>query len=245
VTGSRLVRQVGTALRRKREFAQLTQAQLALAAGTSQSTVAHVERGSRTPSLDLVERLFAALGVQIRIQLEPLDAEVDAAITALAATPLAERLAETDLGRLTRSLTTAGLAHVVEGAAAALVQGAPVPVELIDVALCWADADRFAAWLERGWGQRWNERWQEYGFLPLDPRLPGAHRWTTKDGWLRARMCDELPDSLEVQLGGDAYRVRPLADVEITDEHAARLLVRYRQRGEAVDPVAAVADELD
>lgn len=239
------MRHIGSTLRRQRELIGLTQAALAQMAGTTQSTVAHVEQASRTPSLDLVERLFAALGVQARLLLEPIDAEVDAAIADLAERPLADRVADTDLRRLTEALTTAGLEHVVEGAAAALVQGAPVPVGAIDVALRWGDVDRLCDWLERGWGQRWNERWQEFGYRSVDPRDPGAHEWQTKHGWLRGRMCEKLPAHIEVRHGDRTYRVRPLIEVEIADERAAALLARYRLRGEAVEPVAVVADQLD
>ena len=33
--------------------------------------------------------------------------------------------------------------------------------------------------------------------LDLDPRAPGPHYWQTSFGKVRARMCDELPDSVE------------------------------------------------
>jgi hypothetical protein len=70
--------------------------------------------------------------------------------------------------------------------------------------------------------------------LDLDPRAPGPHYWQTQFGKIRAQMTDELPESVEIKVGEEAYRVRPLADLEPADDRAARLLRRYLERaGEA------------
>jgi transcriptional regulator with XRE-family HTH domain len=81
-----LTAHIGATLRWHRERAQLTQRQLAEAAGTTQATLANIERGSRPPSVDMLERLFVALGVQVRLRIEPLDVEVDAEIAAITKT---------------------------------------------------------------------------------------------------------------------------------------------------------------
>ena len=65
---------------------------------------------------------------------------------------------------------------------------------------------------------------------PLDPRAPGPHYWQTSFGKVRARMCDELPGGVEVTVGEKAYRVRPLAGIELVDETTDRLLRRFRER---------------
>jgi hypothetical protein len=75
-----------------------------------------------------------------------------------------------------------------------------------------------------------HEKWQEFGYLALDPREPGAHRWQTMVGELRARLADELPESIEVRHGEHRYPVVPLAEVEVTDPQAAALLRRYRRQ---------------
>ncbi|HET6211582.1 MAG TPA: helix-turn-helix transcriptional regulator [Micromonosporaceae bacterium] len=228
-----LVTEVRSALRRHRQIAELTQHDLAQAAGMAQSTLAHIERGTRVPSLPVVQRLFAALGLQLPLTVEPLDADVDAAITRLAKTPLDERLDEAGIPAICASLAEAGLRYVVEGPAAAALQGAPVPVDAMDMAMLWADADRFTAWLGQWWARRWDRNWGEFGFQAVDPRIDGPHDWqlvNLGEVRLRARMCDALPASLSVRHAEREYRVVPLAEVEAGDPRAGDLLRRYRER---------------
>ncbi|WP_406040823.1 helix-turn-helix domain-containing protein [Micromonospora sp. NBC_00898] len=225
---SRLASQIAAALRRERGSRLLTQQAVAELAGTSQAAVARVERGDRIPSIPLVERLFAALGLQLAVGVEPLDSHLDARMAELAARPVADRI---DDLRLDRFLDRLGdVPHLLAGSTAALLQGAPVPVEAVEIALRWRDSARFTAWLEAAYGQRWNARWEEFGGLRLEPEEPGEHRWRTRYGEIRARLCDELPESIEVRHGDRSYRVVPLLQVELTDPRAADLLRRHRQR---------------
>lgn len=224
---SRLTTLLGTTLRRQRESQRLTQQALASLAGTSQAAIARIERGDRAPSVPMLERLFTALGVQLTIGVEPLDAHVDAAIGRQTETALVDRIADASIDKVAVAL--ADIPHVFHGASAALLHGVPVPVEAFDLALAWRDAEAFTAWLDRRYGRRWHEKWQEFSYLAIDPRSPGAHRWQTVLGEIRARMCDELPESIEIRHGGQSYRVVSLADVELDDPPAAALLRRYRQ----------------
>ncbi len=50
-----------------REIRKLTQAGLAQAAGVSQSTIAHIEKGDKDPSLSTLKRIADALEVHIAI----------------------------------------------------------------------------------------------------------------------------------------------------------------------------------
>ncbi|MGK5742797.1 helix-turn-helix domain-containing protein [Micromonospora sp. URMC 103] len=225
---SRLVRILGHTVRQQRESRELTQRQLADLAGVSQTAVARIERGERAPGLPLLERLLAAMDVQLAVAVEPLDAHLDAAMADLAARPLADRIDELNLDRLLDRL--GDLPHVVSGAAAALLQGAPIPVDAPEVAVRWRDAARFTRWLEAAYGQRWNARWGEFGGVHVDPEEPGEHRWRTRYGEIRAAMCDELPDAIEVRHGERGYRVVPLVEVEVADPRAAALLRRHRER---------------
>lgn len=50
-----------------RERRNLTQAELAIAAGISQSTVAHIENGKKDPSLSTLKKIAIALDVHIAI----------------------------------------------------------------------------------------------------------------------------------------------------------------------------------
>lgn len=64
----RLIAEVALAVKSMRESAGLTQAQLAKAIGSSQPTIARLERGldQRTPRWDLVRRIGLALGKQLK-----------------------------------------------------------------------------------------------------------------------------------------------------------------------------------
>ena len=240
---SRLANLLGTMLRRQRELHQLTQRQLAELAGASQAAVARIERGDRTASVPMIERLLAALGSQLTIGVEPLDAHIDAQLAELAARPLADRIAATDLDRAVDRL--GDLPFVLTGCTAAMIQGAPVPAAATEIAVAWRDADAFTDWLTRRYAHRWNAKWQEFGYLRLDPREPGEHRWRTIVGEIRAVMCDELPESIEVRHGDRSYRVVPLPQVEIDDERTAALLRRHRERqtGNGIRATTGRADE--
>src|SRR5688572_24260983 len=53
--------------------ADLTQAQLAELAGTSQPTISAYERGAKVPDLGTLERILAAAGFELRMSLADLD----------------------------------------------------------------------------------------------------------------------------------------------------------------------------
>jgi transcriptional regulator with XRE-family HTH domain len=224
---SRLGRNIGDLLRRERELRRLTQQDLAVRAGVTQATVARVENGTRNAAIPLVERLFAVMGRQLTLGVEELEADVDQRIAELAARPIVDRIAETDLGIFRRH--AAGISHVFDGATAALLQGAPVPAPGVHVALLWSEAEAITEWLTHKYARRWMERWQEYRYIPVDPREPYPHRWQTMAGEIFARMCDELPESIEIRHGAESYRVVPLAEVELVNPGAAGLLCRYRE----------------
>jgi ribosome-binding protein aMBF1 (putative translation factor) len=55
---------------RAREDAGLTQTELARRMGTTQSAIAAIEAGSRTPTVDLLERLARACGRRLTISID-------------------------------------------------------------------------------------------------------------------------------------------------------------------------------
>lgn len=219
-----LATEIGSLLRLYRGQARLTQRQLAAKAGISHSKVARLERGDQRATLELVERLFDSLGWRLDISVKTPYADIDARIAELRLRPIAERVRDARIHQLTQALTTAGIAYVVTGAAAALTQGVPLPVEIVDLALRADDKEAVAAWLNLAFAQRWHPQWLEYGYLANDPRRPGPMRWQTRHGTLRAEWADELPESIVV----DGCEVRPLIDVEISDPEMSRVLARYR-----------------
>ncbi|MEV4118975.1 helix-turn-helix transcriptional regulator [Micromonospora sp. NPDC049645] len=225
---TRLVGLIGTAIRQQRQSRELSQCELAELAGISQATVARIEGGDRAPSIAVLERVLAAMDVQLVIGVEPLDAHLDARIDDLAAQPIAERIDGLGLDELLDRLPD--VPQVLTGSTAALLQGAPVPVDALEIALRWRDAKPFTRWLEANYGQRWNARWGEFGGVWLEPEEPGEHRWSTRYGEIRATMCDELPETVEVRHGGRSYQVVPLVELELREPRAAELLRRYRNR---------------
>lgn len=56
---------MGSAIRARRNALQLSQRDVAHAAGTTAATISHIERGSRKPSANLLARIAAALDVSM------------------------------------------------------------------------------------------------------------------------------------------------------------------------------------
>ncbi len=129
-------------VKRARQQSGLTQRALADRAGVTRQTVALVESGARCPSLRTLVGLLAAAGVQMHVELEPLDADVRRAIEdrRAAADATAEVVAIwVDLPPMD------DVAYRVEGLAAAALLGAPVPVPAVRIEL--ADTDATYDWL--------------------------------------------------------------------------------------------------
>jgi hypothetical protein len=200
--------------------------------------ISTIERGSRTPSFELADQLLSALGWQLRLELEPLDADIDRIIEAAAGQPLEKRLATAgvDIPDFIAALNTVKLDYVIDGAGAGLLQGAPVPVEALEIVVSLNDLAAFASMLERHHAKRWDANWLGWGYISADPREEGPLRWQV--GWfgeLRASLVHELPPSVTIDLDGTACRVRPLIDVEVDDPAIARILDRVRARLAASD----------
>jgi transcriptional regulator with XRE-family HTH domain len=224
---------VGDLLKGARESKALSQRQLSQRSGISESMISRVERGSRSPSFELAGQLFAAMGWQLHLELEPLDADIDRLIEAAARQPLVERLrtARGDLASMIGALAGAGLTCVIEGTAAALLQGAPVPVEVVEIAVPRTELDKLATMLASNFAKRWDPRWQGWGYINADPREEGPLRWQVSwFGELHACLVDELPPFVTIELDGAACRVRPLIDLEVEDPATARMLARVRAR---------------
>ena len=106
----------GSLIRERRLAHGLTQAQLALRAGTTQAAVSRLERGELSPSFATVENLLFVMGDGLELAPAPLPIEQDAAHLAdLRARPPAERL-ELAIGwnRLAGEVARAG-AHARRG----------------------------------------------------------------------------------------------------------------------------------
>ncbi|HEX6756245.1 MAG TPA: hypothetical protein VF109_09910, partial [Mycobacteriales bacterium] len=63
----------------------------------------------------------------------------------------------------------AAAAPILDGIAGAAVHGAPVTVDRVDVIVPDAALDELAAGLWRLGGDRWSERWRQWGAEDPDP----------------------------------------------------------------------------
>ena len=221
-------------LRRAREAASLTQRQLAERAGMSQSVIAGFESGRRQPRIDQVARIMEALGLQLLLATEPLWARVDAEIDRLSVLSPAERVGavrrQVDLEWLEEHL--ADVPHVVTGAVAAILLGAPVPVGRLQISVR-GDEEAMAAFavaLERMWADRWSSQWHQWGFAARDPREPGVNLWFTLYGEIEAEIVEQLPPSVAVTCGDLTVPVLPLDRLVVGDAATARVLDRMRAR---------------
>jgi transcriptional regulator with XRE-family HTH domain len=235
--------EISTLLRERREEIGLTQIELALRSGLSQATISAVERGRRQPSLTVVSRVLAALGLQLRLSTELIEhseRELDLAIDAALRTPALDRVTTGwfDGPQLMRLL--APVAPVIGGAAGAALHGAPVPLTVLDVAIERSRLDQFADVIRRSFAERWSEDWQQWGMAPADPRAPGAHRWRTLAGEFSVHFVDEQPEGVTVLVGDLPVAVRPLHEIEAAEPHVRRALDRLRQRGPS--PLETVLD---
>jgi transcriptional regulator with XRE-family HTH domain len=64
-------------VREARHRTGLSQRELAVRAGTSQSAIARIERGRQIPSLETLQRILRACDLQLRIELVPRDRRHD------------------------------------------------------------------------------------------------------------------------------------------------------------------------
>jgi transcriptional regulator with XRE-family HTH domain len=220
---------VGDLLRDQRERAGLSQTEFARRAGVSPRTVSAIERGTRRPSLSVLEHLLTGIGRQLSLGTEPIDmpeAELDAAIAVLRAIPPSERLIGPDLDgpALLRLLAPAD--PVVEGPAAALLHGAPVPCPALDVVVERARLRDLAEVFRRSYAERWSDVWERWGAEAPQPQVPGPPRWRTLDGEMRVRFVDERPESVTVLVGDLPVAVRPLHLVAAADRRVALALNR-------------------
>jgi transcriptional regulator with XRE-family HTH domain len=64
-------------IRTVRKHHRLTQAQLAIRAGTSQNAISRIERDEISPSIDTLRRLLAVMGEQLELTTRPLAGDFD------------------------------------------------------------------------------------------------------------------------------------------------------------------------
>jgi len=231
-------------LKQARNSALISQAELGRRAGIARSAVADYERGRFSPTVRQLDRLLAAAGLRLVSRLEPLGAELDTAIRRCLARPVDERMLELPfhLGWLLRVLD--GVPYRMEGATAALLQGAPVPVSVVEVSVANTEPalDRLTELIRAcGYLRLWddeNRRWQlaEPTAALVRDRGP-VTRWWVLFGEARLRLVhpDELSRAVYVEVDQVQVPVIGLWQLETADERAASVLARTRQLLGAVD----------
>jgi transcriptional regulator with XRE-family HTH domain len=219
----------------------LNQRELARTVGASPARISAYESGKRQPTIAATNELLRGLGLQIVLSTEPVDAQLDRQIAEIAAEPLGARLL-----RITPNVRAAvsfleDAAPVVDGAAAALLHGAPVAVQFTDLVIAKDQIDTVArqfAWLPP---VRWSDSLGRYSTsLPVDPRLVGAMRWRSSWGELRIRFVEELPPTVAVHIPpvwegsyGCDLRVMTIDRVGVQEPDVARLVDRVIERSRA------------
>jgi transcriptional regulator with XRE-family HTH domain len=231
--------EVGRVIRAERQARMLTLRELAANAEISGTQLSRIERGERDATLGTIDRVLAALGLQLSSLLEPRWAKIDAAIAEMRGKTIGQLLAEWADKRLffTDSIVSAlaenDVPFVVDGMVSAALQGAPVPVEVFEIAVRNDDeaVDRLVQTLHRPlYSRRWNIKWAEFGTLPLDPR---KEDWTPAlyqavSGKIGVRLADDVTPALWAESAGLRIPLTPLVEIEASDRWAQRVLDRMR-----------------
>jgi transcriptional regulator with XRE-family HTH domain len=211
---------------------RMSQARAAQILHVTQQWVSQVERGMRAPTADVIERLFAILDLKVTVDVEPtgrdleaLDEEIDDVLSLSDD----DRLAVVDSFHMAfDALST--VPWVLSGRLGAFIQGAPLRVVRLDLAVAEPDLDRLASVFEARTCDRWNESLMEYYGAAVHPRLPGPARWLLGPNELRLETTNRLPPSITVAVAGRYLPVRPLADIEARYPSVARVMRRTRTR---------------
>ncbi|HZE49047.1 MAG TPA: helix-turn-helix transcriptional regulator [Jatrophihabitantaceae bacterium] len=189
-------------LRDLRNGRMLSQRELAHLSGVDQRRISSYERGRRKVPLRDADRILAGLGLQLRLSTERLWADIDAKIDELVAAPIADRVKATRvmIPSLLHWLRTTE--PIIDGCAAALLQGAPVPVEWLDLCVRREKLDVLTHLMMMRPPARWHEATQWWSYDDADPRLSGPMRWRNEMGEFRIRLVDEEPETITVSVAG-------------------------------------------
>jgi transcriptional regulator with XRE-family HTH domain len=216
----------GEVVRRAREQAYLSQAQLAHRAGLTASTLSRLESGARTARWDLLERLLAALDLQPVLACEAREEHLRRRVAAEAGRSAQEWFDDLVADGPAALRLALALPAVIDGTLAARLLGVPLPVDDIEVVVLRevarsVDVEALA----------WNA-----AALPLRPHDAGW-RSPRPERAIVLRVVDELPALTRVtpQLvttaltpPGTAIDVVALAQLRLTPDER-RLFVHALQ----------------
>lgn len=226
-------------------------AELARRAGTSRGALWRYASGAASPSVRTLTRILAAAEVQIRAELEPLLADVDARVDALLAgsahidaeevARLVNAAAEEQtwgfedpvtgaIGRRSGRITWA-----LDGATALNVHGLACPSEALALVLLFDDPAR--SWLTKGM-MRGTAPGEVVGWWTAtlqEARASLSELAIGRYGLLRIRIVELMPPVLHVRLPGSDHvaAVVSVDEVERTQPHWGEVLARLRSRRDA------------
>jgi len=230
--------------------------QLAAAAEVSRSSLHDYRRGTRSPTVQTLDRLLAACGLQARVLLEPLMADLDARVEALAgACPAFEEDSWRTLiaslndmpgardGRIGTPAPRRGpVTWAVDGACALVLHGMavePAGLQAMDVVVRLDEALRYWMWGVnlRGVGERDGlvQDWLDADPERIVASLGGAsERWCVL-GFMRVRvLLAEAAQPTTVMMTmpwhDQPIPVATVDEVERTNPVYAEVLERWRQR---------------
>ncbi|GAA4360358.1 helix-turn-helix domain-containing protein [Angustibacter luteus] len=115
-------------LRQARERAMLTQRELAVRAGVSQSVVSRLETGARPTSWTVFTLLLGALDLQPRIALEPLESHVSRMLELEQSRPALDWFDDLVFDQRAVAMLPSLVPVVVDGTLGARLHGLPLPV---------------------------------------------------------------------------------------------------------------------
>lgn len=225
---------LGALLRTARWDAGLRQTDLARLAGTSQSTINAYERGRKVPSFDTLDRLLAAMDRQLRLTVEPRQADVDALLAGAGDEDGWQRLQQEPFIEMLLDRIEAGnFGYAVTGACAALLHGVALPAAGLDIEVAETALDVVATLLRESRPEHWCT--EQGGWLfapPISKHLveSPASRWTTAYGPLRVHVRRTASPTIWLAAGGRRLRVVALPAVEVDDPALRRLLDRFRDQ---------------
>jgi transcriptional regulator with XRE-family HTH domain len=213
VENRRLAQELGRLLRAERTRLGLSQERFAQRAGLKRQQVARFESGRHGTTTALADAMFAALGLQLRLAVEPanslLDGRIDGArdrASSVAAAMLAQVSAAE---QLTAHFAARGSAltvpeTLVDGPLAACLHGVPIIPERIDLLGVARHRDEAEAWLDE-----------------VSPALEYP---------IAIAYVDDLPMSAAVEVDDRLWRVRLLPAVVEAFAEVARIVRRMEER---------------
>lgn len=189
------------------------------------------ETGRKSPTVATLARILAGAGLQIRAELEPLRADLEARVDAVEATPdpLPPELVE----GLAAVLAPLPLAWGLDGETALRAHGLGFRVEVPQLALLWDDEAR--QWFFRN-GVRGTGgapvSWFEQDLGALQAYL--GRMALGPFGAAQVRLLPETPPTVRVEVApGLVVPVLTVAEVERGWSDLAEVLARLRRRGRA------------